>query len=163
MIRKASLYDLAQVEKCFVELLEYEQEHVAYTSWKLNIYPTRKTAEKSLLEGNLYIMEQDGEICACIIASHNQPPKFNNIEWKYPALPNEVVVINLLCVRPSKARRGIGKSMVQFIIEKAKNMNCKTVRLDTGVQNMPAIALYTNIGFELAGNNNDYLFYEFKT
>lgn len=162
MIRQATLYDLDQVERCFVELLEHEQENGAYTSWKLNIYPTRKTAEKSLLEGSLYVMEQDGEICACIIASQSQPPKFNSIAWKYPAQPDEVVVINLLCVRPSKARCGIGKSMVRFIIEEARNTNCKTVRLDTGVQNMPAIALYTNIGFEFAGSNNDYVFYEFK-
>ena len=52
--------------------------------------------------------------------------------------------------------------MVCFIIEEAKSMNCKTVRLDTGVQNMPAIALYTNIGFEFAGSNNNYVFFEFK-
>lgn len=162
MIRRAASDDINQVEKCIVELLEYEQEHGAYTSWKRNIYPTRKTAENSLAEGSLYVMEQNGEICACIIASQNQPPKFDNIEWKYPARSDEVFVINLLCVRPSKVRCGIGKSMVHFIIEEAKSRNCKTVRLDTGVQNMPARALYTNIGFELVGNYNNYLFYEFN-
>lgn len=78
------------------------------------------------------------------------------------AQPDEVLVVNLLCVRPSKARCGIGKSMVCFIIEEAKSMNCKAVRLDTGRQNTPAIALYTDIGFELAGSNNSFLFYEFN-
>lgn len=162
MIRKATLYDLDQVERCFIELLEYEEEHGAYTSWKRNVYPTRETAEKSLSDGSLYVMEQDGEISACIIASQNQPLKFHDVEWKYLAEPEKVVVINLLCVRPSRARRGIGKSLVCFIIEEAKSASWKTVRLDTGVQNMPAQALYKSIGFELAGGNDHFLFYEYK-
>ena len=160
MIRKATLNDITQVEDCFVELLEYEQTHGAYTSWRLNIYPTRKTAEKGVEEGNLYVLEQNGDISACMIASQTQPAKFNDIEWRYPARADEVFVINLLCVRPSKARCGVGKSMVQYIIEEAKHMNCKAVRLDTGIQNLPAVELYTKLGFELAGNNNYYLFYE---
>ena len=162
MIRKATSHDINQVEKCIVERLEYEQVHGAYTSWKLNIYPTRETAEKGVLEGSLYVMEQCGDVYAFIIASRNQPPKFDYIEWKYLAQPDEVLVINLLCVRPSKERCGIGKSMACFIIEEAKSMNCKTVRLDTGRQNVPAIALYTNIGFEFAGSNKNFLFYELK-
>ena len=88
--------------------------------------------------------------------------KFDYIEWKYLAQPDEVLIINLLCVRPSMERCGIGKYMVRFIIEEAKSMNCKTVRLDTGRQNTPAIALYTDIGFELAGSNKNFLFYELK-
>lgn len=162
MIRKAAWSDLDQVERCFTELLAYEQEHGVYTSWKLNIYPTRETAEKGLSEGSLYVMEQAGEICACVIASPNQPAKFDRIEWKYPARPDEAMVIHLLCVRPSKARRGIGKSMVQFIMEEARKTNCQAVRLDTGAQNTPARALYTQIGFEFAGDYNSYMFYELK-
>lgn len=162
MIRKATSHDIDQVEKCIIERLEYEQVHGAYTSWKLNIYPTRETAEKALFDGSLYVMEQDCDIYAIIIASRNQPPKFDYIEWKYLAQPDEVFVINLLCVRPSKSRRGIGKTVVRFIIEEAKNMGCKTVRLDTGRKNTPAIALYTGIGFELTGSNENFLFYELK-
>lgn len=60
MIRKAALHDINQVEKCIVERLEYEQVYGAYTSWKLNIYPTRETVEKGVQEGSLYVMEQDG-------------------------------------------------------------------------------------------------------
>lgn len=162
MIRKATLSDLDQVERCFTELLTYEQEHGSYTSWKLNIYPTRETAEQGLAEDRLYVMEQDGEICACMIASSDQPLKFHFIEWKYFVLPDEAMVIHLLCVRPSRARRGIGESMVRFVIEEGRKRNCKAVRLDTGEKNTPARALYTHLGFEYAGTSNSHMYYELK-
>ena len=61
---------------------------------------------------------------------------------------------------------------MQFVVEYAKSMNCKSVRLDTGSQNKPAVALYTKLGFELAGtgtmaiggmiSHGNHLFYERK-
>lgn len=151
MIRKAVQQDIEQVEKSYLELLLYEQEHGAYTAWKSGVYPTRETAEKSFADGHLYVMEQDGEICASIIVNQVQPREYDKIKWKYPAQSEEVMVIHLLCVRPSKAGAGIGKAMVRFAIEEGKRCNCRTIRLDTGAQNKPAAALYKKLGFELAG------------
>lgn len=170
MIRKAIAKDIDLIEQNYTELLLHEQEHGAYTAWKLGVYPTRETAEKGVSEGTLYVMEQDGEINASIIANKVQPKEYDTIKWKCFAQPEEVLVIHLLCVRPSKAGRGIGKDMVEFVIEEAKRMNCRTVRLDTGLQNKPAVALYTKLGFKLAGtttmsiggliSHNNHLFFE---
>ncbi|MDO4320977.1 MAG: GNAT family N-acetyltransferase [Lachnospiraceae bacterium] len=151
MIRKATPQDIPQVTDCYTELLLHEQEHGAYTVWQLGVYPTEKTAEKGIADGDLYVMEQDGEICASVIANQLQPEEYGSVQWKYSAAPNEVFVIHLLCVRPSKAGRGIGKALVQFAAEEGKRRNCRAVRLDTGAQNKPAVALYTKLGFELAG------------
>lgn len=151
MIRKAVLQDIDEAEKCYVELLLHEQEHGAYTAWELGVYPTRETAEKGIADGNLYVMERDGEICASIIADQVQPAEYDNIKWKYGAKPDEVFVVHLLCVRPSKAGCGIGRDMVLFAIEEGKKRGCRTVRLDTGEQNKPAVGLYKKLGFELAG------------
>jgi len=154
MIRKAVSQDIEQVENSYVELLLHEQEHGAYTVWKLGVYPTRLTAEKALAEDTLYVMERDGEICASVIADHVQPEEYRQIHWKCQAEPQEVLVIHLLCVRPSKAGGGIGKELVRFVLEQAKRMHCKAVRLDTGAQNKPAAALYTKLGFEIAGTSS---------
>lgn len=151
MIRKAMSQDINQVEKSYIELLLHEQEHGAYTAWKLGVYPTRETAEKSFTDGTLYVMEQGREICASMIVNKVQSEEYGNIKWKYHVQPDEVLVLHLLCVRPSKAGGGIGKNMVQFAIEEGKRLNCRTIRLDTGAQNKPAAALYRKPGFELAG------------
>lgn len=154
MIRKAVSQDIDQVEKSYIEFLLHEQEHGAYTVWKSGVYPTRETAEKSFQDGTLYVMEQAGEICASIIADQVQPEEYDNINWKYDAPPDKVLVIHLLCVRPSKAGAGIGKAMVQFAVEEAKRQSCKSVRLDTGAQNSPAVGLYQKLGFEIAGTSS---------
>lgn len=170
MIRKAMSQDINQVEKSYMELLLHEQEHGAYTAWKLGVYPTRETAEKGVTDGTLYVMEQNGEICASMIVNKVQPEEYGNIKWRYRVQPDEVLVLHLLCVRPSKAGCGIGKDMVQFAIEEGKRLSCSTIRLDTGAQNKPAAALYRKLGFELAGTtamsiggliaHNNHLFFE---
>lgn len=169
-IRKATLQDIDQVEKSYIELLLHEQKHKAYTVWQLGVYPTRDTAQKSCLTGDLYVVEQDGEICASIIANQTQPKEYHHINWKYQALSDEIFVIHLLCVRPSKAGCGFGKALVEYIINEGKKRHYKAVRLDTGNQNEPAKGLYTKLGFELAGittmaiggviHHNQHLFYE---
>lgn len=154
MIRKAIVEDIDQIEQSYTELLLHEQIYGAFTVWKLGVYPTRKTAEDYLLEDALYVMEQDKEIYASIAINQIQPEEYNEITWRCNAKSNEVLVIHLLCVRPSKSGHGIGKDMVKFVIEKAKKMNCKTIRLDTGSQNEPAVSLYTKLGFEIAGTTS---------
>lgn len=154
MIRKAKLQDIEEVEKSYVELLLHEKEHGAYTVWKLGVYPTRSTAEKGLADGSLYVMEQEGEICASMLIDQVQPEEYRDISWKYCAKEEEVLVVHLLCVRPSRAGRGIGKEMIAFAAEEGKRRKCRAIRLDTGQQNKPAASLYGKMGFELAGTSS---------
>lgn len=170
MIRKATTQDIDAVERSYTELLQHEQTHGAYTVWQSGIYPTRQTAKQGLAEGALYVAEQDGELCASMIMNQIQPEEYHQIKWQEPAAPDQVLVIHLLCVRPSKAGRGIGKEMVQFAIEEGKRLHCSAIRLDTGPQNKPAVALYQKLGFEIAAtgtmavggliSHNDHLFFE---
>ncbi|MGN0595114.1 MAG: GNAT family N-acetyltransferase [Hominimerdicola sp.] len=172
MIRKALPNELNAVDEIYNEIFLYEKEHGAYTVWKQGVYPTRQTSEKSLSEGTLYVLEQNGEICASMIANQKQPQEYYNVKWKYNSDSDEIFIIHLLCVKPSKSGFGFGKQLVQFAITQAKNLNCKTVRLDTGSQNKPAVALYTKLGFELAGtstmsvggviSHKNHLFFEIK-
>ena len=170
MIRIAKPTDIDEVEKCYTELLLYEKENGAYTVWQLGVYPTRQTAESTLENNSLYVMEQSGELCASMILNQTIPEEYNKIEWKSQALPSEILVLHLLCVRPSKAGQGIGREMVSYAAEECKRRKCKALRLDTGKQNIPAVSLYKKLGFELAGTapmsiggkiaHNDHLFFE---
>ena len=153
MIRKAVLQDLDKVENGYNELFIYEKEHGAYTVWEQEIYPTKETIIKSLSDNSLYVMDVGGDIPASIIFNQKQPVEYTNINWKNQINEEEVVVIHLLCVKPSKAGMGIGMKMVQFALDNAKKMNAKVVRLDTGSQNKPAVALYTKLGFKLVGTS----------
>ena len=153
-IRRAEPEDLDPVAEGYRELLLHEEEHGAYTAWKLGVYPTRETAAKAQERGTLYVLEQGGEICASVVADHVQAEEYSQVDWKYPAEPDQILVLHLLCVGPSKAGRGIGRKMVQFVLDEAKRTGCLAVRLDTGAQNLPAAGLYRKMGFELAGTGS---------
>ena len=154
MIRKGTEADLDGVNEGYEELLRYEKKHGAYTVWELGVYPTRNSAKKSLDEDGLYVLEEDGQIADSITVNQKQPAEYAQVQWGCDAKPEEVIVIHLLCVRPSQAHRGLGHAMVQFILDEARKQGCKAVRLDTGAQNIPARSLYTKIGFHLAGTGS---------
>lgn len=105
-----------------------------------------------------------------MILNQTVPEEYKNIQWKCQALPSEILVLHLLCVRPSKAGQGIGKEMVSYAVEECKHRKCNLLRLDTGKQNIPAVSLYKKLVFELAGTasmniggkiaHSDHLFFE---
>ncbi len=154
MIRKATRDDIPRVEAGYLEHLRHEQTHTAYTVWKEGVYPTAQTALDALAEGTLYVMDVDCEAMPSVIADRKQPEAYRDVAWEREADPAKVLVIHLLCVPPSQAGKGVGSSIVRFLIGEARAQGYQTVRLDTGGQNVPAASLYRKLGFRLAGTGS---------
>ncbi|MEF2825137.1 MAG: GNAT family N-acetyltransferase [Peptococcaceae bacterium] len=53
-------------------------------------------------------------------------------------------------VRPQMSGRGIGSALIKYAVEFARNDGCKALRLDTGGQNIPAVALYEKMNLILS-------------
>lgn len=151
VIRKAEERDIAAVERHYDELLTYEEKHGSRTNWKRGVYPTRSVAEKGVEKGELFVMEEDGEIRASMILNHVQLQEYAAIPWLHEAEPDKVLVIHTLCVPPSQAGRGTGSRMVRFALEEAERRGCEVMRIDTWEHNEPAAALYRRLGFRHAG------------
>ena len=115
------------------------------------MYPTRAVAERGVADGVLYVMEEDGEVCASMLLNSVQLDAYAAIPWEYEAAPEKVLVIHTLCVPPSQAGRGIGTRMVRFALEEAARRGCEVMRLDTWENNKPAEKLYLRLGFRHAG------------
>ena len=171
-VRKANRQDIDAVDEAYTELLLHEREYGAYTVWQLGIYPTRETAERGFADDGLYVAVADGEICGSMIVNQCQPEEYKTVSWVVSARPEEVLVIHLLCVRPSKSGLGVGRALVRFAMALAETLGCRAVRLDTGAQNLPARSLYQSIGFDLVGvsamkiggliSHRDHLFFEWE-
>ena len=149
MIRKAAIDDIELIEDSYNEHFKYELEHGAYTIFKKDIYPTRKDAEKAVELGALYVYEENNNILGTIIVNQIQPTEYAKIPWKQNLTNDEVMVVHLLMVRPSMKGKGIASALIQYAIELAGSHSCKALRLDTGSQNIPAVTLYKNLGFEI--------------
>lgn len=68
---------------------------------------------------------------------------------------NEWHVLNL-CVDPPKQRRGIGRSLLTFILEQARQSEIQSVWLEVREHNAPARALYAAQGFTQVGLRKGY-------
>ena len=152
MIRKACAGDVDVAAQIYEALFDQEDAGQSATNWQRGVYPTRTTAQQAQENGWLYVMEDEaGEICASMILNHEQPACYQEAAWSVPAAPAKVLVLHTLCVDPSCAGRGLGKEMVRFLLEHAREIGMHAIRLDTWKGNAPARSLYEGLGFRLAG------------
>lgn len=153
MIRKAIETDLPEAARIYEEILDQEdRRETSFTNWQRGKYPTYQTAREAFLADTLYTGEEKGEIYGCIILNHLQPPEYASIPWKIPGEKEKILVIHTLVVAPAWAGRGKGKEFVAFAEEKARELGCVAIRLDTYEGNLPAAAMYERLGYRYAGS-----------
>lgn len=157
MWRRGVMSDAGGIIKCYVELLDYEAKHGANTVWKKGVYPTEKTALEGIASGNMYVFDEAGDILASVIIDSCQPAEYETVPWNCNAGTGEVVVMHTLCVSPQAGGRGIGAGAVRLAVDLGRKNGKKTIRLDTGKQNIPAIKLYEKMGFHKAGEGHIFL------
>jgi len=68
---------------------------------------------------------------------------------------NEAHILNL-CVAPAFQGQGLGKKMLQKLMDTAEALDVKSVFLEVRVSNDIAIKLYDNAGFNQLGIRKDY-------
>lgn len=61
-----------------------------------------------------------------------------------------------ICVDPAEQKQGIGKFMLEHIVEQAKSRWAESIFLEVRPTNEAAIALYTSMGFNEIGIRKDY-------
>lgn len=151
MIRKAATADIAAIGETYDALLTQEKEHGGFSNWELGVYPTVKVAEEKVPRGEMYVLEEDGAICASMVLNGDQAEEYAAVSWQFEAAPECVLVIHTLCIPLQQAGRGYGTQMVAFAKAYAKAHGCTVIRIDTYAHNEPAKRLYQKNGFRIAG------------
>lgn len=151
MIRRAKKEDIAAIAETYRELLTYEQEFGSNSNWKLDVYPTIAVPKSKIPTGTMYVLEENGEVCASMVLNHEQADEYAEINWQYPGEGDCVLTIHTLCIPPRKASHGYGRQMVEYAKQCAAETGCTVIRIDTYAHNEPAKRLYLNNGFRIAG------------
>ena len=151
MIRKAVERDIDAVETLFEEIHEAEANGLCTTGWVRGVYPVRKTAEDSVRRGDLFVLDEDGEILGAAIINQIQVDIYEKGAWRYPAEDHEVMVMHTLVISPDHWNKGYGKQFFRFYEEYAATHGCTVLRIDTNSINMDARAIYGSLGYREVG------------
>ena len=148
IIKRADPEQYQDVRSFYFKVIDGIAELPYGAGWKKDIYPAPDFLQESLRDGNLYIAVEDGEIISAMVMNHQCNDGYKQIAWPTQADDSEVSVIHALGVYAPHAGKGVGKEMVRFAIETARETGQKVIRLDVLKGNLPAEKLYTVMGFQ---------------
>ena len=126
-----------------IELLQIEE----YSKCN-NIWDMEKQSELAdifydeLLNGNriTYVCTDGNEF----IGEISLVKEMNDSDY---TIPNHRVYVSRLIVKKECRRKGIGKMLVEFITDKAKELGYSEMSIGVDLDNYPALTLYVDAGF----------------
>lgn len=152
MIRQANPQDIPAIGKIYDEIHTREEAGEVTTGWIRGVYPTEKTASDSVARGDMFVAEDgSGRIVAAGIINQIQVDVYAKGNWRYEAIPSEVMVLHTLVVSKETPEKGLGSGFVAFFEGHAREQGCKYLRLDTNARNKAARAFYRKLGYSEVG------------
>lgn len=148
MFRKATLQDLDRITEIYNEIHTEEEAGRATIGWVRAIYPVRKTAEESILKGDMFVEEENGQIVAAAKINQEQVPEYKDAAWEHDVSDNQVMVLHTLVVSPFAKGKGYGTKFVEFYEKYALEHGCHYLRMDTNEKNKNARRLYKKLGYK---------------
>lgn len=131
--------------------------HMAeYCRWIYGLHPADDIIEDYIGQGSLYCAEENGSVVAAAAMTPYQEEDYHPVAWGVDARDDEVSVIHILCVDPSRQGHGLAKEMMRELIAVARAQGKKAVRLDALEGNAPAHLLYNSLGFVRRGRETWY-------
>lgn len=158
MIRPAVESDLPAVSAIYEAILDQEDDTgIRHTGWQRGAYPTADTARNIFDAGTLFVgVDENGTIWGSMNLNGYQLPEYVNGSWAFPAEEAQVAVIHTLTIDPRRTGQGLARQMVDFAENTARAQGKTVLRLDTGVENLPANRMYPRLGYQSAGTVDSF-------
>lgn len=128
-----------------IRLLEVNEE--APTELLLLADPSEKLVKEYLSRGQCFVATENDEVIGVIVLIRTRP---------------ETTEIVNIAVREDYQNKGIGKRLVLFAIEIAKEQHIKTIEIGTGNSGVNQLALYQKCGFRITGVDRDFFIRHYK-
>ena len=151
MIRRAGPGDIPAIAAIYDAILDLEERGETTIGWQRGVYPTADTARQAVEAGDMYVLEADGAIAASARINRQQMPAYAEVDWRYMAPENRVMVLHTLTVDPARSGRGLARRFLAFYEEIARKNGCIALRIDTNEKNAAARAMYQKHGYVESG------------
>jgi ribosomal protein S18 acetylase RimI-like enzyme len=169
---KAASTDFTGVRALYRDVIDQTPQLDRHAQWKRGLYPTDALFASFIDDGSMYLLFDEGTIVAAMAVSMGQEEDYHEVPWHIEAEDDEVAVIHLLAVRPSRQGHGLASRMIDEGLLLARDEGKEVVRLDALATNTPAQNLYVSKGFQPRGRRTlfaentgwtDFLFFERAT
>ena len=118
-----------------------------------DVYPNRATLAADVAGGTLYRATRAPDadaILGSFTLNQTQDPEYADVPWLVTDAP--VAVVHRLMVRPAMQRTGLGRLLMRFAEQRARELGYRAIRLDTYKKNERALALYRSLGYAERGD-----------
>jgi len=151
MIRMAVIQDIPAIAAIYESIIDREERGELTIGWQRGVYPTEKTALAALEAGDLFVLEDGGRVIASARINKSQMPAYAQVNWKYEAPDDHVMVLHTLTVDPAESRKGYAKQFLRFYETFALENGCRVLRIDTNARNTIARCMYAKDGYIESG------------
>ena len=103
IFRKAEKEDFYKIRSLYWNLIDQEKDDPSFPHWKKGIHPSDKMIQDSIATGQLYVLSDDEEIVACVIANDEKVDGYSDVPWQIDS--DEVIVLHVLAVHPDHGRK----------------------------------------------------------
>jgi len=121
---------------------------IGFTQWG-DDYPTREILLKDIERRELYGAYIDDLLTGFVAINSHQSKEYEEIKWQF-GVP--YLVVHRLQVAPKHRGQNIGFDLMIYVEALAKEKGCKSIRLDTRCDNIPANKLYEKLGYKQRGH-----------
>lgn len=146
-VEKATTGNILEVMYLLQHCIEDFNKNSVY-QWNQS-YPDYFRLLREVENDTLYIIKHKGVCIGSITFDEQQESVFDTVEWKNKS--DKYIVIHRIAVFPTWQKKGIGRMLMEYAEEYAKENNFKSIRIDVASSSEHLIRLYESKGYALTG------------
>ena len=143
MIRSGNISDILSVLEITKSCALHMIENGIY-QWNEH-YPDKSTFINDAKNNELYVYVENEEVIACISLCNKIDEIYIPVSWKTKNQNN--LYIHRLAVHPDFQKKGVGKNLMDFAENYAREKLYKSIRLDTFSKNKRNLKFYESRGY----------------
>ncbi|MBR2699976.1 MAG: GNAT family N-acetyltransferase, partial [Clostridia bacterium] len=109
MIRRAFDSDIPAVAAIYEAIHDREERGEVTIGWQRGVYPTADTAREAVALHELYVLDDGGRVVASGRINRQQMPAYAQVDWRFDAPDDRVLVLHTLTVDPAEQGRGYAR------------------------------------------------------
>lgn len=118
-------------------------------------YPDRATIESDVAREETFVIEGEGEIGGVAMIGAGGESDYDSIDgaWLTDSDSSEptYLVVHRIATSTARTHRGYASRLIGFAEQRARNLGCKSVRIDTHPGNVRMRGLMGKLGFKECG------------